>query len=95
MRSRTELFETLPDRAEYPDYYDIIKKPVALATVLAKAKAASTKGGSGSSYKLLTVKNDLIQMCRNAMRFNEQGSDVYTDAEVIRAEVEKWYKQNK
>ncbi|KAF5120615.1 hypothetical protein DV495_004511 [Geotrichum candidum] len=95
VRSRTELFETLPDRAEYPDYYDIIKKPVALATVLAKAKAASTKGGSGSSYKLLTVKNDLIQMCRNAMRFNEQGSDVYTDAEVIRAEVEKWYKQNK
>ena len=34
-------------------------------------------------------------MCRNAMRFNEQGSDVYNDAEVIRAEVEKWYKQNK
>lgn len=91
-RARTELFETLPDRTEYPDYYDIIKKPVALDTVLAKAQL---KGSSSSSYKLVTVKNDLIQMCRNAMRFNEQGSEVYADAEVIRDEVERWYKLNK
>jgi ATP-dependent helicase STH1/SNF2 len=35
-RSRCELFEELPSKSDYPDYYQIVKKPIAMDAILAR-----------------------------------------------------------
>ncbi|KAG2345382.1 hypothetical protein BDR05DRAFT_930827 [Suillus weaverae] len=79
-RKRCALFRELPDRrvsrrhADYPDYYQLITHPIALATL--------RKRGNTGYYKSITqYKEDWKLMFDNARTYNQEGSWVYIDAE--------------
>eukprot|EP01047_Picozoa_sp_COSAG01_P058872 COSAG01_NODE_6994_length_3394_cov_1.567404_2_plen_175_part_00 len=44
-RLRAELFLELPSRKQYPDYYALIKRPIALCTMRARMQAGTTYSG--------------------------------------------------
>ncbi|ESW97143.1 hypothetical protein KL918_000752 [Ogataea parapolymorpha] len=72
-RSRSELFMTVPSKKLYPDYYQIVKKAVAI-----KDLQKGLKKGSIVDYQ--QFKEELQQMFDNAKLYNEDGSLVYNDA---------------
>ncbi|KAG1764096.1 SNF2 family N-terminal domain-containing protein [Suillus placidus] len=73
-RKRCALFRELPDRRDYPDYYQLITHPIALATL--------RKRGNTGYYKSITqYKEDWKLMFDNARTYNQEGSWVYIDAE--------------
>ncbi|KAI0353138.1 hypothetical protein OH77DRAFT_1458548 [Trametes cingulata] len=73
-RRRSDLFRELPDRREYPDYYQLIKQPIALSTI--------RKRISSHYYKnVLDFREDMRLMFKNARTYNQEGSWVYIDAD--------------
>ncbi|KAI8873847.1 Bromodomain-containing protein, partial [Ramicandelaber brevisporus] len=63
-------FRSLPSAEDYPDYYQIIKKPIALDTISGKANA--------SEYESLNAfLADVELMCRNAQLYNAEESQVF------------------
>jgi chromatin structure-remodeling complex subunit RSC1/2 len=85
---RLRHFDRLPDKAEYPHYYQEIKDPIAMDTI--KKKAKRKKYNSVDHFL-----KDTDLMFRNAMAYNQDGSEIYEDAKVLMqetrqvAEVEK------
>ncbi|KAJ7859520.1 SNF2-family ATP dependent chromatin remodeling factor snf21 [Mycena olivaceomarginata] len=72
-RKRCELFRELPDRHDYPNYYQLITQPIALSHLRKRA--------SGAHYKdLQQYRKDWSLMFTNARTFNQEGSWVYVDA---------------
>ncbi|KAG2023767.1 SNF2-family ATP dependent chromatin remodeling factor snf21 [Coprinopsis cinerea AmutBmut pab1-1] len=81
-RKRCELFRELPDRRDYPDYYQLISQPISLAQI--------RKRYTGIHYKSVQqFKNDFLLMFNNARTYNQEGSWVYVDAD----EMEKVFKK--
>ncbi|KAJ3196333.1 hypothetical protein HK101_009249 [Irineochytrium annulatum] len=74
-----ELFLELVDRNEYPDYYQVIKHPVAIETIQAKID----KGEYGDSFSRFEA--DFNQMISNATAYNRNGSEVYRDALTLKS----------
>lgn len=75
----------LPDREEYDDYYQLIKKPIAMDMIRDKL--------DNKKYKSLKeLQRDVLLMSYNAMEYNEVGSIVYEDAQEISNIVDNWYK---
>jgi len=73
-RKRCELFRDLPDKRDYPDYYQLITHPIALSTL--------RKRGTTNHYKSVQqYRDDWKQMFNNARTYNQEGSWVYIDAE--------------
>ncbi|KAF9113981.1 hypothetical protein BGX27_000374 [Mortierella sp. AM989] len=73
-RRRCELFLHLPSKKEYPEYYQIIVRPIAMDII--KKRMRSTH------YKTPTqFREDFHQMFQNARTFNLEGSWVYVDSE--------------
>ncbi|KAF4623491.1 hypothetical protein D9613_001581 [Agrocybe pediades] len=73
-RKRCELFREPPDRRDYPDYYQLIKQPIALSTIRKRANS--------NFYKtVLAFRDDFRLMFNNARTYNQEGSWVYVDAE--------------
>jgi ATP-dependent helicase STH1/SNF2 len=73
------LFLSLLTQA-YPSYYVMIKKPVFMSQI----KRKITNG----SYKSVDAfRDDWLQMFDNARIFNEEGSWVYEDANVMQREL--------
>jgi len=73
-RKRCELFKELPDRRDYPDYYQLITHPIALSHIRKRTNA--------NYYKSVTAyREDWKLMFNNARTYNQEGSWVYIDAE--------------
>lgn len=84
---RSLIFEKLPSKKAYPDYYQVIKTPVALETISRKLNK--------NLYKTLDeVKQDFETMFKNAKFYNEEGSWVYNDAEALDELVKKWFAEH-
>jgi chromatin structure-remodeling complex subunit RSC4 len=75
-RSLSADFFRLPNKRMYPDYYIVIKKPIALDKIKSHLDA-------GEYQSLLTVKNDLEQCFRNAKRYNLKDSQIFNDAKFL------------
>lgn len=72
-RLLSELFIEVPTKAEYPDYYRVIKKPIALQQIKERLKF--------NRYRTVEkFTDDIRQMFRNARLYNMEGSEVYQDA---------------
>lgn len=80
----TSLFEKLPSKREYPDYFTVIEKPVALDTIMRNAKKGNYKG-------MDDVRQELQQMYNNARFYNEEGVWVYNDAEALEHFTNNWF----
>ncbi|SCV05451.1 LANO_0H07778g1_1 [Lachancea nothofagi CBS 11611] len=81
---RTSVFETLPSKKLYPDYYALIKTPVALDSILKKCKR-------GQYESMSDVHTDLNVMFDNAQFYNEEGSWIFNDAGELRTFVSNWF----
>ncbi|EDO33982.1 predicted protein, partial [Nematostella vectensis] len=67
------IFQKLPSRAEYPDYYTLIKKPIDMAKIQSKL--------NGDQYQTLDdFMADFHLMFDNACKYNEPDSQVYKDS---------------
>ncbi|XP_072845863.2 protein polybromo-1 isoform X4 [Pogona vitticeps] len=73
----SELFQKLPSKVQYPDYYAIIKEPIDLKTI-----AQRIQNGSYKSINAMTKDIDLL--VKNAKTYNEPGSQVFKDANAIK-----------
>eukprot|EP00051_Salpingoeca_urceolata_P023686 m.407470 g.407470 ORF g.407470 m.407470 type:complete len:805 (-) comp20138_c0_seq1:43-2457(-) len=71
-----EYFALPVDLDEAPGYRQVISRPMDLSTMLQKIETGA--------YKTLNqFKGDLVTMCRNAMRYNEDDSDIHLCARSI------------
>lgn len=76
-RPLNTMFQLLPSKKQYPDYYDIIEHPIDL-------KFIATKIQTNAYISLSEMEKDLLQMTKNACTFNEPGSQIYKDAKNLR-----------
>ena len=72
-RARCDIFATLPDAKEYPDYYTLIKGPISMSCIRDKLVG-------GKYVSVDDLQADLDRMFNNAMHYNAEGSQVYEDA---------------
>ncbi|KAG8743951.1 hypothetical protein FRC10_011137 [Ceratobasidium sp. 414] len=80
-RQRCELFKELPDRRLYPDYYELIQKPIAMSHM--------RKRMSSGYYKMVSAyRDDWRHMFNNARSYNQEGSMVYQDADAMQKVLE-------
>ncbi|KAF8940876.1 hypothetical protein BGZ47_007579 [Haplosporangium gracile] len=74
-RSVSELFLELPNREDYPDYYQIIQTPIAFDVIKGRLDA-----GQYTEETIGDFAKDLKTMITNAKTYNRDGSMVYRDA---------------
>ncbi|XP_011164312.1 protein polybromo-1 [Solenopsis invicta] len=75
-RQLSLIFMKLPNKNEYPDYYEVIKQPIHME------KIASTLKNNGYD-NLDELVSDFILMFDNACKYNEPDSQIYKDALIL------------
>ncbi|CAF4855824.1 unnamed protein product, partial [Rotaria sp. Silwood1] len=68
-RILSTVFLTLPSKIDYPDYYEIIQRPIDLKRIESRQYSS-----------INDLSNDLQLMLDNACLYNEPGSTIYRDA---------------
>ncbi|XP_015750031.1 PREDICTED: protein polybromo-1-like [Acropora digitifera] len=81
-RSLSEPFLRLPSKRAYPDYYEVIKQPIALSKIRSQIKA-------GQYETLADLERDLDLCFRNAQTYNEPTSMLYKDAQRMQEHMKK------
>lgn len=72
----SEPFLELPSRVDFPDYYKIIKKPLAINKLVQKINE--------SKYcDLNDLEKDFMQLCKNAQTYNEEKSLIHTHSIIL------------
>lgn len=72
-RQLSLIFTKLPSKIEYPDYYEVIKKPIHMEQIAQKLKL-------GIYESLDDLVADFVLMFDNACKYNEPDSQIYKDA---------------
>lgn len=75
-RGIIDPFLELPPKAQYPDYYQLIKHPIAM-------KQIETKINKKQYQSLKQFRQDIALLCNNCRQYNEDGSILYNDANLI------------
>ena len=70
------VFLEKPSQADYPDYNDIIREPIDMSMIEARIKC----GNYQSEEELLA---DCKLMFSNCRLYNEEGSGIYEDANIL------------
>ncbi|XP_012684837.2 polybromo 1, like isoform X5 [Clupea harengus] len=73
----SDLFQKLPSKLQYPDYYAIIKEPIDLRSIAQKIQLGYYKSVNAMA-------KDIDLMAKNAKTYNEPGSQVFKDANAIK-----------
>uniref|UniRef100_A0A1A8NYV3 Protein polybromo-1 n=1 Tax=Nothobranchius rachovii TaxID=451742 RepID=A0A1A8NYV3_9TELE len=73
----SELFQKLPSKVQYPDYYAIIKEPIDLKDIAQKIQM-------GHYRSVGAMAKDIDLLVKNAKTYNEPGSQVFKDANTIK-----------
>ena len=81
-RVRSEIFEKLPSKKIFPDYYHIIKTPISFNEIKKRIR-------NGDYTDLDQFRADFKLMFDNARTYNEETALVYEDANVLEQEFEK------
>ncbi|CAI4361199.1 BAP_1a_G0026010.mRNA.1.CDS.1 [Saccharomyces cerevisiae] len=84
---RTSIFEKLPSKRDYPDYFKVIEKPMAIDIILKNCK-------NGTYKTLEEVRQALQTMFENARFYNEEGSWIYVDADKLNEFTDEWFKEH-
>ncbi|WFD26656.1 hypothetical protein MNAN1_001639 [Malassezia nana] len=77
-----DMFTELPSRDEYPDYYQFVKEPISLAEI-------ERKLDDKEYVNPHALVSDVRLMLRNAQFYNEEGSQVWNDAEALQQHLER------
>ena len=75
-RGIIDPFIELPERKLYPDYYEIIHKPICMKQIENKINKKEYQG-------LKEFRRDIGLLCKNCRTYNEDGSILYQDADLI------------
>lgn len=75
-RGIIDPFLDLPPRQLYPDYYELIKNPICM-------KQIETKINKKHYQSLKQFQADIALLCNNCRQYNEDGSILYQDANLI------------
>lgn len=75
-RSRADIFEKLPSKKIFPDYYHIIKQPISFNEIKKRIR-------NGDYTSLERFRTDFKLMFDNARIYNEETSLVYEDAAAL------------
>ncbi|KAI5607049.1 protein polybromo-1 isoform X3 [Silurus asotus] len=73
----SELFQRLPSKIQYPDYYAVIKEPIDLKAIAQRIQIGYYKSVNHMS-------KDIDLLVKNAKTYNEPGSQVFKDANTIK-----------
>ncbi|XP_049589514.1 protein polybromo-1 isoform X3 [Syngnathus scovelli] len=73
----SDLFQRLPSKVQYPDYYAIIKEPIDLKLIAQKIQM-------GHYRSVNAMAKDIDLLVKNAKTYNEPGSQVFKDANTIK-----------
>jgi len=76
-RSLHTMFQLLPSKKHYPEYYAVIEHPIDL-------KFIANKIQTNAYTSLNDMEKDLLQMVKKAKIFNEPGSQIYKDAKTLK-----------
>nr|XP_020657222.1 probable global transcription activator SNF2L2 isoform X4 [Pogona vitticeps] len=77
-RQLSEVFIQLPSRKEYPEYYELIRKPVDFKKIKERIR--------NHKYRSLgDLEKDVMLLCHNAQTFNLEGSQIYEDSIVLQS----------
>ena len=87
-RVRSEIFEKLPSKKIFPDYYHIIKSPISFNEIRKRIR-------NGDYTDLTQFKADFKLMFDNARTYNEETALVYEDANVLEQAFEEKYAEEK
>ncbi|XP_070557674.1 protein polybromo-1-like isoform X3 [Ptychodera flava] len=72
-RVLSTIFQRLPSKSEYPEYYQVIKKPIDMQKIYQRIQC--------NQYETLDdMVADFLLMFDNACKFNEPDSQIYKDA---------------
>ena len=74
-------FMKLPSKAEYPDYYQVIRQPLDLQGISRKRHQYET---------LEDAVSDFVLVFDNAMQYNMEGSQIYRDAKTLARVAQHW-----
>lgn len=85
---RTSIFEKLPSKKDYPDYYQVIVNPVAIDVILKNSK-------KGLYVNIQAVRKDFQTMFDNAKFYNQEGSWIYNDAEELSKYLNEFFEKYK
>lgn len=86
-RRISEIFLEKPDEATFPDYYELIQRPIAINDILRKLRTKLYAS-------VPEFKDDWRLMFANARQFNGEDSWVVTDAVALQKELERVLKKN-
>jgi superfamily II DNA/RNA helicase len=76
------LFMKLPEPNSYPDYYHVIKNPIAFDTICNKIMQ--------NQYRIVEeLEADVNLLCRNAQQYNLENSPVWLDSVLLQETFEK------
>lgn len=75
-RGIIDPFVELPPKNDYPDYYQLIKQPICM-------KQIETRINKKQYQSLRQFRQDVGLLCANCRQYNEDGSVLYNDANVI------------
>ncbi|XP_029286725.1 polybromo 1, like isoform X4 [Cottoperca gobio] len=73
----SDLFQKLPSKVHYPDYYAVIKEPIDLRAIAQRIQIGYYKSVNAMA-------KDVDLMAKNAKMYNEPGSQVFKDANSIK-----------
>ncbi|TFY83345.1 hypothetical protein EWM64_g664 [Hericium alpestre] len=79
-------FHRLPSKRLYPDYYELIKRPISLEDIKSQLE-------SGAYTSLDAAKVDFELVFRNAKRYNARDSQIWNDAKALHKLVTSEYKR--
>ena len=82
-RGIIDPFLELPPKDLYPDYYQLIKNPIAM-------KQIETKINKKQYQNLRQFRQDVKLLCDNCRQYNEDGSVLYQDANLIEVSLVKF-----
>merc|ERR1719167_405633 len=77
-RVLSEPFMKLPTRKELPDYYEVIRRPVDIFKIQGKID-------DGKYDDLNDLEKDFMLMCKNAQKYNQEGSTIFEDSIVLKS----------
>ncbi|XP_060525669.1 ATP-dependent helicase brm-like [Cylas formicarius] len=77
-RLLSEPFMKLPPRKDYPDYYEIIKKPIDITKILNRIE-------DGKYSDFTDLERDFMLLCQNAQIYNEEASLIHEDSIVLQS----------
>lgn len=77
-------FLALPSPHDYPDYYELIKRPTSLEQIRRRLQLRE--------YSTLDdCRTDCEIVCRNAKKYNQSGSEIYEKARVMHSVIKEAY----